>query len=70
MGKASHRGHRGDGGLNGGGSFHEHRGFWAKNKPTLSFTGVLPIGFLWAPTQIPPSVTSVRCFPVEPVSLP
>jgi hypothetical protein len=37
--------------------------FRARKKPTLSFTGVLPIGFLWAPTQIPPSVTSVRCFP-------
>jgi hypothetical protein len=33
--------------------FHEHRGFRAKNKPTLS-TGVLPIDrILWAPTQIP-----------------
>jgi hypothetical protein len=54
MGKASHRGHRGDGGLNGGGSFHEHRGFRAKNKPTLSFTGVLPIEFSGHQPKSPP----------------
>jgi hypothetical protein len=28
--------------------------FRARKKPTLSFTGVLPIEFLWALTQIPP----------------
>jgi hypothetical protein len=28
-----------------GGTFHDHWGFPAKNKPTLSFTGVLPIEF-------------------------
>jgi hypothetical protein len=47
-GKASHRGHRGHRGgrgFDGGGSFREHRGLRARNKPTLSFTGVLPIEF-------------------------
>jgi hypothetical protein len=69
MGKHRTEATEGNGGLDGGDSFHEHRGFRAKNKPTLSFTGVFPIKFSGHQPKSP-SVASVRCFPVEPVSPP